>query len=113
MNAIPASTPIFFKKLPCTEDTSPNAVYLRPMGVLPNGNAAHEIQKGQEKWIVGSSDFLLPGQAMAITAQEFQAEIDKVKKPGMQVVEIAKAMGCSVGTLKQRMKLIRNHLVKR
>lgn len=109
MKRLEKNTPVFFRRLPVTENTLPNAVYLGYKGDLPCG-PVHQLLWHSEKWIVGDNDFLTKPEALARTALELQKRIDGAKKPGMKLPEIASALGMSAATLTQKLKLIRNHL---
>lgn len=105
------NTPLFFKKLPITEETPPNAIYLRFLDDLPKARA-HEILYHGERWVVGEEDILTVHQGLAKTAEKFNAEIAEAKKKWNTPKQLAQAMGISETTLRKRMKLVQNHLTK-
>lgn len=105
--ALTKHTPLFFKKLPVTEETPPNASYVRFVGQLPKAEA-HEIDFHGEKWTVGREDILTVHEALAKTAGKYDAEIKAAS--GRNAQEKAKAMGMSESTLRKRMALVQNHL---
>lgn len=102
------NTPIYFKKRVQTEDTLPDAQYVRFMGQIPNGEA-HEIYWHSEKWIVGRDQFRTLQEAFSDAAIRHDADIKKAKINNP--TEPHKALGISKTTLKKRMKFVQQHLV--
>jgi hypothetical protein len=110
MKQLEKNTPLFFKRLPKTEDSPADAVYLRFLGDAPAAGPAHEILWRGEKWIVRDIDILTHREALVEAAKRWQRKIDDARKPGMKIEQIALALQISVGTLRDKMKLVRNHL---
>lgn len=99
-------TPVFFRKEAVTEETKPNALYCRPMGIVA-GEECCEIEYHQEKWIVRQSEALTVHQALQKQAEKYRAEIGQ--RNGESKLETAKRLGISTSTLSKRLKLIQNH----
>ncbi len=108
---IAKDTSLFFRKLPKTEKTPPNATYIRFVGTTP-ADECHEIFYCGERWKVSRNQFHLPADAMKVTAQVFRDEIEGVKtnSPGLSRFDLAGRLGISEGTLVKRLKFIHNHL---
>lgn len=106
---LPKNTPVFFKARPKTEDTPPDAVYIRLKEQLPKAEV-HEIRWHGESWLVGPTDFLTHQEAMKASALRYRATIDAARKPGMKTEDLAKALGISVNTLRKRLGMIQNHI---
>lgn len=108
MTTLNKNAAVFFIKKVQTEDTLPDAKYIRFMGQLPNGEA-HCIEWQGEEWIVGRDQFRTLDEALSDAAIRHKKEIEeaRLKNP----TEPHKAMGISVATLRKRMKFIQQHLV--
>lgn len=114
--------PIFFRKLPKSEDTEPNAVYKRSLGNLPKQGPVCEIEWRDTLWTVRESEALSASEALSEQAKKYQDQIEQARRmastqngannanPSLELV--AKAFGKSVGTLRKRMKFVQNFLPK-
>lgn len=104
------NTPIFFKKLPRTEKTPTDAVYLRFIANIPN-QEVHEILWHGEKWKVGSHQFWTIEEGLRLAAEGFSKEIEAARAATNGTkFEMASHLCISVGTMTDRMKLVQNHL---
>lgn len=107
MNLI-KNTPLFFKKLPITEDTKPNATFVRDMGVVA-GAAVCEIEWHSERWIVKCSEVLPVHLALREAANKYRDQIEAARVGKITRQEIAKAMGVSESTPAKRMTFVKTH----
>ena len=107
---IERNTPIFFKKLPQTEETKTNAVYIRSLGQL-NGEEICEIKYLQELWKVAESEVLTERMGRLRRAQQIDGEISAVRTDGMKNKQLADALKISTSTLKKRLEFCQNHLL--
>lgn len=108
MSELLKNAAVFFKKKVQTEDTLPDAKYIRFMGQLPNGEA-HCIEWHGEEWIVGRDQFRTYDEALSDAAIRHKKEIEAARLQNPS--EPHKAMGISVATLRKRMKFVQQHLV--
>lgn len=69
---------IFFKKKVQTEQTRPNAIYIRHIQELPKDDA-HEIRWNGEFWSVSRSHIKTIAEAFTESAARQNAEIEKAK----------------------------------
>lgn len=101
---------IFFKKKVQTEQTRPNAIYIRHIQELPKDDA-HEISWNGEFWSVSRRHIKTIAEAFAESAARQNSEIEKAKAFNPQAPW--SALGISKGTFKKRQKFIANHLEKK
>lgn len=114
MTTIPKNTPVFFKKKAITEDTKPDATFLRDMNCILDGQPVMQIHWHGEDWTIRRSEMLTQPEALRQLALEHQKTINAAKS---QVVpetptqeRVAAKMGISTSTLSKRYQLIKNHL---
>lgn len=105
--------PIFFKKLPRTEETPPNATVLRCLGNV-SGECAVEIETAGQKWIVKESECWTVEDALCMKAAELHEKIEKTKTafgPAIKTnTDLATAINVSVGTLRRWQKIVKGFL---
>lgn len=111
--------PIFFRKLPSSEETKPNAVYKRSLGEIPTQGEVCEIEYHGQLWTVKESEALNSSTALGETAKKYHEQVESARKlaasnngannsPTLKL--IAKAFGKSEGTLRKRMKFIKQYM---
>ena len=105
---------VFFKKLPSSEETKPNAVYKRSMGVIPVQGVVCEIEWHGQLWMVKETEVLTAAEALSTMAKQYQEQIEKAHKGANSnsFKDVAKAFGKSMSTLRKRMKFVRQYLPK-
>lgn len=103
--------PVFFKKIPATEKSPPNAVvcrYLEPY----KGEPVLEIIYANAKWIVKECEVLDVGAALSVRAKELHALIGAQKPKHPRKSDLIYALGICDSTYQRWNRIIRNHLVK-
>ena len=105
--------PIFFKKLPRTEETPANATVLRCLGHV-GGECAVEIETGGKKWIVKESECWPVEDALCMKAAELHEKIEKTKTmfgPAIKTnLNLASYLNVSVSTLNRWQKIVKGFL---
>ena len=102
---------IFFRKMPKSEKTKPNAFYFARKGEIP-GKTVCEIVKGGEKWTVDEAECFPVRAALQMLAGKLNAEIESARTKNPKTEAICEALGISKTTFQKRVALIKNHLTK-
>lgn len=109
VNCFKHGQPVFFKKIPATEKSPPNAVvnrYLEPY----KGEPVLEIIYASSKWIVRECEVLDVGAALSVRAKELAALIDAQEVKHPRKPDLIKALGICESTFKRWNRIIQNHL---
>lgn len=102
--------PLFYRKLPKTERSSPNACFLRGAGDIP-GKKVAVIQWKGEPWIVDAAEIWSVPMAMSLSARKYHDQIESVRESCKNnIVKMAAALKMSKETLRKRMAFVKNHL---
>lgn len=99
---------VYFKALPKSAGSRPNARYLRRVDTLPNGRIACEIKHARKLWTVGEDELVPADEAERLVALKWQAELElaKANAPKQTKRTIAFTLGICVRTLNKRVELI-------
>lgn len=103
--------PIFFKKIPSTENTPANAVMNRYVGEV-SGEPVVEIIHAGTKWLVKESECLDRETALSKRAEELNRLIAPLKADNPRKSDLAKALGICGSTLRRWNSIIQNFLPK-
>lgn len=103
--------PVFFKKIPATEQTPPNATVNRYLDKL-NGEYVVEIIHAGAKWLVKESELLDHDAAMARRAQELNQKIEALRPKHSRKPDLIKALGICESTYRRWNRIIQNYLPK-
>jgi len=111
---------VFFRKEAVTENTKPNAIFIRYTDTVLYGEEIVEIDYCGETWLVKESEALNIGQAMIKLAQKLHAETEAAKltltkdDPEAKITQdrLASRLAISVSTLASRLAIIKTFLPK-
>lgn len=101
--------PVFFNKLPATENSLPNANVIRHLDPV-NGVDVVEIKWQEENWIVRADECMLPAEAFAKKAAELHAKIEEAKKVHTKRKDVVAALGVCDTTFRRWCKIIKSFL---
>jgi hypothetical protein len=110
----PLNIPVFFRKLPLSKDSVPNALLLREVGQL-GSDVIVEIEHQGQKWLVKKGEALPGPLAIQHAARKWLEQIEAVKKEkpnAKSTLTLAAALAVSPPTLRKRLKIIQEHLPK-
>lgn len=111
MTALLKDQPVFFRKIPVTEATPPNATVNRYLGPL-NGEQVVEIFHAGAKWLVKESELLDIDAALARRAEELNAKIEASKTKHSRRPDLIRDLGICESTYRRWNRIIQNYLPK-
>jgi len=113
MKALKPNQPVFFKKLPSTEKSPPNATMNRYLGDI-KGGVAVEITTAGNKWIVWEHECLSVEHAMSIRAKQLDDKINAIRKadPKITMKALSDALGICESTLRRWNMIVKAFLIR-
>src|ERR1700753_3649633 len=115
MKELKRMTPVWFRRNPTSEESTPNAIFCHHLGEV-NGERVCEIEYHSTKWIVRESEIMQTGDALKQLAQDLHQKIKAAKAclKSNSVKETKKAIAASLNicpsTLNKRIAFLSQYL---